>query len=63
MTTKATTESLTTKQVAEALGTDPKTLRVFLRASADYTAVGVQQAVLVHDQGCRPDEDPVRQVD
>ncbi|MFC3964060.1 hypothetical protein [Nocardia jiangsuensis] len=40
MTTKATTESLTTKQVAEALGTDPKTLRVFLRASADYTAVG-----------------------
>lgn len=41
MTTKATTtEPLTTKQVAEALGTDPKTLRVFLRASADYTAVG-----------------------
>ncbi|MFE5480534.1 hypothetical protein ACFQ9R_32875 [Nocardia sp. NPDC056541] len=41
MTTKATpTESLTTKQVAEALGTDAKTLRVFLRASNDYTAVG-----------------------
>ncbi|WP_063059212.1 hypothetical protein [Nocardia sienata] len=41
MTTKATaTEPLTTRQVAEALGTDPKTLRVFLRASADYTAVG-----------------------
>ncbi|WP_329407674.1 hypothetical protein OG563_36745 [Nocardia vinacea] len=40
MTTKATTESLTTRQVAEALGTDPKTLRMFLRASADDTAVG-----------------------
>lgn len=39
MTAKAP-ETLTTKQVAEALGTDPKTLRVFLRASADYTAVG-----------------------
>jgi hypothetical protein len=34
------TEALTTKQVAEALGTDPKTLRVFLRASDDYEAVG-----------------------
>lgn len=37
---KKTTEPLTTKQVAEALGTDPKTLRVFLRASSDYQAVG-----------------------
>ncbi|MGS2808149.1 hypothetical protein [Nocardia sp. MW-W600-9] len=37
---KTTTEKLTTKQVAEALGTDPKTLRVFLRASDDYEAVG-----------------------
>ena len=35
-----TTETLTTRQVAEALGTDPKTLRVFLRASDDYQAVG-----------------------
>ena len=35
-----TADKLTTKQVAEALGTDPKTLRVFLRASSDYEAVG-----------------------
>ena len=37
---KTTAQALTTKQVAEALGTDPKTLRVFLRASDDYEAVG-----------------------
>lgn len=31
---------LSTKDVAEKVGTDPKTLRVFLRASKDYNAVG-----------------------
>jgi hypothetical protein len=40
MTTKSPTEPMTTRQIAEAVGTDPKTLRVFLRASDDYTAVG-----------------------
>lgn len=40
MPTKAATpETLTTRQVADALSTDPKTLRVFLRASTDYQAV------------------------
>lgn len=39
MTTPAD-NTLTTKAVAERLGTDPKTLRVFLRASDDYQAVG-----------------------
>ncbi|MEV0343667.1 hypothetical protein AB0H49_32105 [Nocardia sp. NPDC050713] len=39
-TTMKAAETLTTKQIAEALGTDPKTLRVFLRASDDYEAVG-----------------------
>lgn len=38
--TAKTADTLTTRQVAEALGTDPKTLRVFLRASDDYQAVG-----------------------
>jgi len=38
MTTPAPT--LSTKEVAEHVGTDPKTLRVFLRASDDYQAVG-----------------------
>lgn len=39
MTTPAD-NTLTTKAVAERLGTDSKTLRVFLRASTDYEAVG-----------------------
>ncbi|WP_216900972.1 hypothetical protein [Nocardia alni] len=34
-TTAKLAEKLTTKQIAEALDTDPKTLRVFLRASED----------------------------
>ncbi|WP_094361413.1 hypothetical protein [Mycobacterium marinum] len=34
------TPTLSTKDVAEKVGTDPKTLRVFLRASTDYQAVG-----------------------
>ncbi|OLF04710.1 hypothetical protein BLA60_39505 [Actinophytocola xinjiangensis] len=34
------TETLTTKQIAEALGTTPRELRVFLRASSDYQGVG-----------------------
>ncbi|UQS27559.1 hypothetical protein L1857_34570 [Amycolatopsis thermalba] len=33
-------ETLTTKQVAEALGTTPKELRVFLRASEHYSNAG-----------------------
>lgn len=33
-------ETLTTKQVAEALGTTPKELRVFLRASEHYDNAG-----------------------
>lgn len=31
---------LSTREVADKIGTDPKTLRVFLRASKDYNAVG-----------------------
>jgi hypothetical protein len=34
------TETLTTKQVADAIGTTARELRVFLRASTDYQAVG-----------------------
>lgn len=34
------TEKLTTREVAEAIGTDPRTLRVFLRASEHYTNAG-----------------------
>jgi hypothetical protein len=34
------TPVLTTKDVAEKVGTDPKALRVFLRASDDYKAAG-----------------------
>lgn len=33
-------ETLTTKQIAEALETTPKELRVFLRASKDYSNAG-----------------------
>lgn len=39
-TTKTDTTPLTTRQVAEKIGTTPKTLRVFLRASDDYQACG-----------------------
>ena len=35
-----TPDTLTTKAVAEKLGTDARTLRIFLRASDDYEAVG-----------------------
>lgn len=38
--TAPTDNTLTTKAIAEKVGTDPKTLRVFLRASDDYEAVG-----------------------
>lgn len=31
---------ITTREAADKVGTDPKTLRVFLRASTDYEAVG-----------------------
>ncbi|MDO3106508.1 hypothetical protein [Mycobacteroides abscessus] len=34
------THALSTKDVAEKIGTNAKTLRVFLRASSDYQAVG-----------------------
>ena len=34
------TETVPTKAAAEACGTTPRTLRVFLRASKDYEAVG-----------------------
>jgi hypothetical protein len=34
------TPALTTREVADKIGTDPKTLRSFLRASSDYEAVG-----------------------
>lgn len=40
MTTLKSTEALSAKDVAEKIGTDTKTLRVFLRASDDYRAVG-----------------------
>lgn len=38
--TTPTPATLTTREVADKVGTDPKTLRVFLRASKDYEAVG-----------------------
>jgi hypothetical protein len=38
--TAPTNDTLTTRQVADKIGTDPKTLRQFLRASNDYEAVG-----------------------
>ncbi|MGU3651199.1 hypothetical protein [Mycolicibacterium sp. A43C] len=38
--TTPTPSTLTTREVADKVGTDPKTLRVFLRASKDYEAVG-----------------------
>ncbi|TQK30217.1 hypothetical protein [Arthrobacter sp. SLBN-53] len=38
--TTPTPVTLTTREVAEKVGTDPKTLRVFLRASKDHEAVG-----------------------
>jgi hypothetical protein len=40
MTTPATDNTLTTKAVAERLGTDPKTLRVFLRATSQGIGSG-----------------------
>lgn len=40
MVTNKTETTLTTKQVADAIGTTPRELRVFLRASSDYQAVG-----------------------
>ncbi len=38
--TTPTPATLTTREVADKVGTDPKTLRMFLRASNDYEAVG-----------------------
>lgn len=38
--TAKTNETLSARQVAGPLGTDPKTLRTLLRASDDYQAVG-----------------------
>ncbi|WBP92802.1 hypothetical protein O6072_15910 [Mycolicibacterium neoaurum] len=38
--TTPTPATLTTREVAAKVGTDPKTLRTFLRASKDYEAVG-----------------------
>ncbi|MER7861681.1 hypothetical protein ABTX61_21420 [Amycolatopsis japonica] len=35
-------KSLNTKETAEALGTTPRTLRVFLRASDKYTNAGLE---------------------
>lgn len=40
MATAKKIETLTTREVAEALGTTPRELRVFLRASKDYEACG-----------------------
>lgn len=39
-TKKTDTQALSSREVAEALNTTPRELRVFLRASDDYTAVG-----------------------
>lgn len=46
MTTPAT---LTTKAVAERLGTDPKTLRVFLRATSQGVGSGSRYAFTAKD--------------
>ncbi|ORI17040.1 hypothetical protein [Rhodococcus sp. 1168] len=40
MATAKKIETLTTREVAEAMGTTPRELRVFLRASKDYEACG-----------------------
>lgn len=40
MATAKKIETLTTREIAEALGTTPRELRVFLRASKDYEACG-----------------------
>ena len=48
MTTPAN-EALTTKSVAEKLGTDPKTLRVFLRATSQGVGSGSRYAFTAKD--------------
>lgn len=48
MTTPAD-NSLTTKAVAERLGTDPKTLRVFLRATSQGVGSGSRYAFTAKD--------------
>lgn len=48
MTTPAN-DTLTTKAVAERLGTDPKTLRVFLRATSQGVGSGSRYAFTVKD--------------
>ncbi|MFN8227294.1 MAG: hypothetical protein U0R18_11355 [Mycobacterium sp.] len=48
MTTPAD-NSLTTKAVAERLGTDPKTLRVFLRATAQGVGSGSRYSFATKD--------------
>jgi hypothetical protein len=48
MTTPAN-DTLTTKAVAEKLGTDPKTLRVFLRATSEGVGSGSRYAFTAKD--------------
>lgn len=48
MTTPAN-DALTTKAVAEKLGTDPKTLRVFLRATSQGVGSGSRYAFTAKD--------------
>jgi hypothetical protein len=48
MTTPAN-DALTTRAVAEKLGTDPKTLRVFLRATEQGVGSGARYAFTVKD--------------
>ncbi|MES3639876.1 hypothetical protein Q9Q75_25730 [Mycobacterium intracellulare] len=49
MTTPATDNTLTTKAVAERLGTDPKTLRVFLRATSQGVGSGSRYSFTTKD--------------
>lgn len=44
-----TNDTLTTKTVAERLGTDPKTLRVFLRATSQGVGSGSRYAFTAKD--------------
>lgn len=49
MTTPPTDTTLTTKAVAERLGTDPKTLRVFLRATDQGVGSGSRYSFTAKD--------------
>lgn len=47
-----TETALTTRDMADRLDTDPKTLRVFLRASDDYKSRGIRGALCLWRVPC-----------